>query len=158
MPYVSYLSHDPACAPFNVSQYLAQDGRGTFRYAAPPPAYSANPAGYGGWVPPTHVFPDMVRINPLYWLIVNLASFLRMILNSVKFWKTFFMIHDTHVLQPPANTVYMTDAPPPYPGINGTNGYRQITLQLWSFLLSSLLVMELPVVVELEAGLLLMPM
>ena len=32
------------------------------RYAAPPPAYSANPAGYGGWVPPTHVFPDMVRI------------------------------------------------------------------------------------------------
>jgi len=59
-------------------------------YAAPPPAYSANPAGYGGWVPPTHVFPDM----------------------------------------PPANTVYMTDAPPPYPGINGTNGYRQITLQL----------------------------
>jgi len=52
-------------------------------YAAPPPAYSANPAGYGGWVPPTHVFPDM----------------------------------------PPANSVYMTDAPPPYPGINGTNGY-----------------------------------
>jgi len=52
-------------------------------YAAPPPAYSANPAGYGGWVPPTHVFPD----------------------------------------QPPANTVYMTDAPPPYPGINGHNGY-----------------------------------
>ena len=29
-------------------------------YAAPPPAYSANPAGYGGWVPPTHVFPDQV--------------------------------------------------------------------------------------------------
>merc|ERR1712176_637078 len=52
-------------------------------YAAPPPAYSANPAGYGGWVPPTHVFPDM----------------------------------------PPANSVYMTDAPPPYPGINGNNGY-----------------------------------
>jgi len=52
-------------------------------YAAPPPAYSANPAGYGGWVPPTNVFPD----------------------------------------QPPANTVYMTDAPPPYPGINGNQGY-----------------------------------
>jgi len=52
-------------------------------YAAPPPAYSANPAGYSGWVPPTHVFPDM----------------------------------------PPANSVYMTDAPPPYPGINGNNGY-----------------------------------
>jgi len=51
-------------------------------YAAPPPAYSSNPAGYGGWVPPTHVFPD----------------------------------------QPPANTVYMTDAPPPYPGINGHGG------------------------------------
>ena len=30
-------------------------------YAAPPPAYSANPAGYGGWVPPTHVFPNMVK-------------------------------------------------------------------------------------------------
>lgn len=52
-------------------------------YAAPPPAYSANPAGYGGWVPPTNVFTD----------------------------------------RPPANSVYMTDAPPPYPGINGTNGY-----------------------------------
>lgn len=52
-------------------------------YMAPPPAYSANPAGYQGWVPPTHVFPD----------------------------------------QPPANTVYMVDAPPPYPGINGYNGY-----------------------------------
>jgi len=52
-------------------------------YAAPPPAYSANPAGYGGWVPPTHVFPE----------------------------------------QPPANSVYMTDLPPPYPGINGNNGY-----------------------------------
>ncbi len=25
--------------------------------------------------------------------------------------------------QPPANTVYMTDAPPPYPGINGFTGY-----------------------------------
>ena len=24
---------------------------------------------------------------------------------------------------PPANSVYMTDAPPPYPGINGNNGY-----------------------------------
>jgi len=52
-------------------------------YAAPPPAYSANPAGYQGWVPPTNVFPE----------------------------------------QPAPNTVYMTDAPPPYPGINGTNGY-----------------------------------
>ena len=35
-----------------------------------------------------------------------------------------------HILQPPANTVYMTDAPPPYPGINGTNGYRQTIHQL----------------------------
>jgi len=52
-------------------------------YAAPPPAYTANPAGYQGWVPPTHVFPDA----------------------------------------PPPNSVYMTDAPPPYPGINGFNGY-----------------------------------
>ena len=25
--------------------------------------------------------------------------------------------------QPPANTVYMTDAPPPYPGITGFSGY-----------------------------------
>jgi len=48
-------------------------------YAAPPPAYSASPEGYGGWVPPTNVFPD----------------------------------------QPPPNSVFMTDAPPPYPGING---------------------------------------
>jgi len=53
-------------------------------YAAPPPAYTANPNGYQGWVPPTHVFPDA----------------------------------------PPANSVYMTDAPPPYPGINGFNGYN----------------------------------
>ncbi|KAF4522161.1 hypothetical protein B566_EDAN010421 [Ephemera danica] len=31
----------------------------------------------------------------------------------------------THVFpdQPPANTVFMTDMPPPYPGINGYNGY-----------------------------------
>merc|ERR1712014_140634 len=31
----------------------------------------------------------------------------------------------THVFpdMPPANSVYMTDAPPPYPGINGNNGY-----------------------------------
>jgi len=61
-------------------------------YAAPPPAYSANPAGYGGWVPPTHVFPD----------------------------------------QPPANTVYMTDAPPPYPGINGTQGYSSAGAGGWT--------------------------
>ena len=27
-------------------------------YAAAPPAYSANPEGYMGWVPPTNVFPD----------------------------------------------------------------------------------------------------
>lgn len=52
-------------------------------YAAPPPAYSPNPGGYMGWVPPKNVFPD----------------------------------------QPPANSVFMTDAPPPYPGINGYNGY-----------------------------------
>jgi len=52
-------------------------------YAAPPPAYSANPQGYGGWIPPTHVFTDV----------------------------------------PPANSVFMTDEPPPYPGITGNNGY-----------------------------------
>ena len=63
-----------------------------------------------------------------------------------------------HILQPPANTVYMTDAPPPYPGINGTNGYRQTIHQLWSYLSSLASVMELLVVVELEVGLLLMPM
>jgi len=28
-------------------------------YAAPPPAYAPSPAGYYGWVPPTHVFPDV---------------------------------------------------------------------------------------------------
>lgn len=27
-------------------------------YAAPPPAYTPNPNGYMGWVPPTNVFPD----------------------------------------------------------------------------------------------------
>ena len=27
------------------------------------------------------------------------------------------------MVQPPANSVYMTDAPPPYPGINGSAGY-----------------------------------
>ena len=27
-------------------------------YAAPPPAYSANPNGYMGWVPPTNVFTE----------------------------------------------------------------------------------------------------
>jgi len=48
-------------------------------YAAPPPAYTSSPEGYGGWVPPTNVFPE----------------------------------------QPPPNSVFMTDAPPPYPGING---------------------------------------
>ena len=36
-------------------------------YAAPPPAYSANPAGYGGWVPPTHVFPDQVTQHSKYF-------------------------------------------------------------------------------------------
>ena len=36
-------------------------------YAAPPPAYSANPAGYGGWVPPTHVFPDQVTQYSKYF-------------------------------------------------------------------------------------------
>ncbi|KAG4069717.1 hypothetical protein HA402_002296 [Bradysia odoriphaga] len=46
-------------------------------YQAPPPAYSANPNGYYGWVPNTQAFP-----NP-----------------------------------PPPNTVFMHDAPPPYPGI-----------------------------------------
>ena len=27
-------------------------------YAAPPPAYTPNPQGYMGWVPPTNVFPE----------------------------------------------------------------------------------------------------
>jgi len=52
-------------------------------YEAPPPAYTANPNGYMGWVPPTNVFTD----------------------------------------QPAPNSVYMTDAPPPYPGITGQAGY-----------------------------------
>lgn len=52
-------------------------------YAAPPPAYAANPSGYQGWVPPTNVFPDV----------------------------------------PQQGTVYMTDLPPPYPGVNGYSGY-----------------------------------
>merc|ERR1712179_371553 len=29
----------------------------------PPPTYSANPVGYGGWVPPTRVFPEQSRAN-----------------------------------------------------------------------------------------------
>lgn len=28
-------------------------------YAAPPPAYAPSPAGYYGWMPPTHAFPDI---------------------------------------------------------------------------------------------------
>lgn len=44
---------------------------------APPPAYSANPTGYYGWVPSTQAFPN----------------------------------------GPPPNTVFMSDNPPPYPGI-----------------------------------------
>ena len=27
-------------------------------YAAPPPAYAGPAEGYGGWVPPTNVFPE----------------------------------------------------------------------------------------------------
>merc|ERR1711944_53892 len=54
-------------------------------YSAPPPAYSSNPHGYGGWVPPTNVFNAQV----------------------------------------PQGSVFMTDAPPPYPGINGYTGYQQ---------------------------------
>jgi len=66
-------------------------------YAAPPPAYTANPNGYGGWVPPTNVFPD----------------------------------------QPPPNTVFMTDAPPPYPGINGYSGYATNTAGAGGFTVPS---------------------
>ena len=42
-------------------------------------------------------------------------------------WRTEFErieLNKDSFLQPPANSVYMTDAPPPYPGINGNNGYR----------------------------------
>lgn len=62
-------------------------------YAAPPPAYSADPQGYGGWVPPTNVFTDQV----------------------------------------PNGTVFMTDAPPPYPGINGYTGYQQTNIGAGGF-------------------------
>jgi len=55
-------------------------------YAAPPPAYTANPNGYMGWVPPTNVFTE----------------------------------------QPPPNSVFMTDAPPPYPGIGGAAPYPNL--------------------------------
>lgn len=48
-------------------------------YEAPPPAYSANPNGYYGWVPNTSAFPN----------------------------------------GPPPNSVFMSDNPPPYPGITG---------------------------------------
>ena len=77
----SEYSRRPEMGSVGPKSVVDQSGHPT----APPPAYSANPAGYGGWVPPTHVFPD----------------------------------------QPPANTVSMTDAPPPYPGINGDSmGYN----------------------------------
>ena len=33
------------------------------------------------------------------------------------------LFHFYVFFQPPADTVYMTDAPPPYPGINGNQGY-----------------------------------
>ena len=33
------------------------------------------------------------------------------------------MVFISSLFQPPADTVYMTDAPPPYPGINGHQGY-----------------------------------
>lgn len=46
-------------------------------HQAPPPAYSASPMGYYGWVPQTQAFPH----------------------------------------GPPPDTVYMSDSPPPYPGI-----------------------------------------
>ena len=35
-------------------------------YAAPPPAYAANPSGYQGWVPPTNVFPDVPQQGTVY--------------------------------------------------------------------------------------------
>jgi len=35
-------------------------------YAAPPPAYAASPEGYGGWVPPTNVFPDQPPPNSVF--------------------------------------------------------------------------------------------
>ncbi len=70
-------------------------------YLAPPPAYSADPNGYGGWVPPTNVFPEQPP---------------RKQSKNVK---------NSQTLNPcfPANSVYMTESPPPYPGINGYSGY-----------------------------------
>jgi len=35
-------------------------------YAAPPPAYTPNPQGYMGWVPPTNVFPEQPPPNSVY--------------------------------------------------------------------------------------------
>ena len=65
-------------------------------YAAPPPAYAPPPSGYYGWVPPTNVFPDA----PPGWFKLIIAA--NLVLNR------FFL----------ANAVFMTDMPPPYPGLN----------------------------------------
>jgi len=35
-------------------------------YAAPPPAYAGPAEGYGGWVPPTNVFPEQPPPNSVY--------------------------------------------------------------------------------------------
>lgn len=63
-----------------------------------PPPYTAPTSGWYAAPPPAYT------ANP----------------NGYQGW-----VPPTHVFpdSPPANSVYMTDAPPPYPGINGFNGY-----------------------------------
>lgn len=50
-------------------------------YAAPPPAYTASPEGYGGWVPPTNVFPDQPPRKVFY---ADLVEYLTRLLSEFK--------------------------------------------------------------------------
>lgn len=74
---------------------------------APPPTYSPPNGGYYGWVPPpTNAFP-------------NAPPGLSSLLSDIKAFQS-NQIHFLFV----ANSVYMTDMPPPYPGINTDYGFK----------------------------------
>jgi hypothetical protein len=40
-------------------------------YAAPPPAYAGPAEGYGGWMPPTNVFPDQPPRKSAPKILIN---------------------------------------------------------------------------------------
>ena len=58
------MSNQNFCSLLLASRNYVQDAPPPYTppsgnwYAAPPPAYTASPEGYGGWVPPTNVFPE----------------------------------------------------------------------------------------------------